>query len=58
MYTSKGVSLITGLSIRRIQQWAKGEGKRREGRDYLFTQSDIDRIVDRRGKVGRRGKDA
>ena len=57
MKPSKQVAQETGLSIRRIQQWAYDNHKEKIGRDYIFTADEIKQILSTKGKQGRPRKD-
>ena len=51
--TTREVSSLTGLSERRIRQWAKQHLKK-AGRDYNYSHVDVDAINYDKGKVGRK----
>ena len=58
--TSKEVARTTGLSIQRVQQWARSIGKqptesrKRGGRPVMFdfTEEEVEKILKRKGKFG------
>ena len=52
-FSSAEVAEMTGLSKRRIQQWAALTGKQKKGRDHRYTMSDVKKIKSQRGKIGR-----
>ena len=58
--TSKEVARRTGLSIQRVQQWARSIGKqptesRKQGGrpvKFDFTEEEVEKILKRKGKFG------
>lgn len=53
-YTSKEAAEIVGLTIRRVQAFAKDHPDVVEkiGRDYFFSEKAISLLKERKGKVG------
>lgn len=50
--TTKEAAEKLGLSLKRVQTWAKSN-KQKKGRDYDLTNADVDKI---RSRMGKRGK--
>lgn len=56
MYTTKQVAEMTGLSVQRIQQYARTFGVSQEEtghRRFFLTDEDVRRIMERKGQKGR-----
>jgi len=53
MKTTKQVSLILGVKESQTRKHAKNQGVNKVGRDYIFTDADIQKIKTRLGKVGK-----
>ena len=55
--TSKEIEEKTGISYRRVVQWAKMNGIRQVGRDgkftYVWTDDDLQRFLERSTQRGR-----
>lgn len=54
MKTAKEVAMVLGLSHRRVNQAAQTLRVKKHGRDYLFTDSDVERIRERIGQQGKK----
>jgi transposase len=63
--TTKEVSERTGLSMQRIQQWARSQGKQREiplvdgGRPikFSFSEEEVEQILLQKGQYGPRPRE-
>ena len=53
MKNTKQVSMILGIKESQTRKHAKNQGVKKVGRDYIFTDADIQRIKTRLGKVGK-----
>lgn len=51
--TSPEVSALSGVSLRRVQQLAKKLEVSKVGRDYLWTSSDMEKLLNRCKTPGR-----
>ena len=59
LYTSSEASKLLNLSQSRVVKFAKESGTvgHKQGRDWAFTLQDIQKIEERKGKVGRPKKE-
>jgi predicted site-specific integrase-resolvase len=49
IYNSQEISEITGVSIRALQRWSKnGEIGKKLGREYMYTDADINTIEEKK----------
>lgn len=56
MKNTKQASLILGIKESQTRKHAKNQGVKKVGRDYIFTDADIQKIKTRLGKVGKPAK--
>jgi hypothetical protein len=56
MKNTKQVSKFLGIKESQTRKHAKNQGVKKVGRDYIFTDADIQKIKSRLGKVGKPGK--
>lgn len=53
MKNTKQVSKLLGIKESQTRKHAKNQGVKKVGRDYIFTDADIEKIKTRLGKWGR-----
>jgi hypothetical protein len=53
MKNTKQVSRLLGIKESQTRKHAKNQGVKKVGRDYIFTDADIQKIKTRLGKVGK-----
>ena len=53
MKNTKQVSAMLGIKESQTRKHAKNQGVKKVGRDYIFTDADIQKIKARLGKVGK-----
>ena len=53
LHSSGDVSRLTGLSMERLSQYARSNGVQKLGNSYLWTDSDIEGLLSRKGRAGR-----
>ena len=56
MKNTKQVSAMLGIKESQTRKHAHNQGVKKVGRDYIFTDADIQRIKARLGKVGKPSK--